>query len=73
MKTRSFAISTIILSVALLSKCTSQKKTEYDIPSHVPPENRESSWHPVIHEEMTKKDDDIKDEDLRPAFASAMR
>jgi mono/diheme cytochrome c family protein len=40
MKSRSFAISTIILSVALLSKCASQKKTEYDIPSHVPPENR---------------------------------
>lgn len=24
--------------------------------NYVPPENRERSWHPVIHDEMTKKD-----------------
>jgi mono/diheme cytochrome c family protein len=33
------AISAIIF-VAALSQCASQKKTEYDIPSHVPPENK---------------------------------
>src|SRR5262245_9487092 len=36
---RTYVIS-IILSIAFLSQCASQKKTEYDIPSHVPPENR---------------------------------
>ncbi len=40
--------------------------------NHVPAENRESSWHPVIHEEMARKDDDLRDEDIRPAYACAM-
>ena len=34
-----FTISAIIFCV-VLSRCASQKKTEYDIPSHVPPENK---------------------------------
>lgn len=36
---RMYAISVVFLIVAA-SQCSSQKKTEYDIPSHVPPENR---------------------------------
>ena len=36
---RTYAISAIFF-VAVLSKCASQKKTEYDIPSHVPAENK---------------------------------
>ena len=36
---RAYAISAIIFCV-VLSKCASQKKTEYDIPGHVPPENK---------------------------------
>jgi mono/diheme cytochrome c family protein len=34
-----FTISIIIFCV-VLCQCVSQKKTEYDIPSHVPPENK---------------------------------
>jgi len=37
---RTYTISIIILCAAVLTKCVSQKKTEYDIPSHVPPENK---------------------------------
>src|SRR6476661_3026292 len=36
---RLYTISAIVLCI-VLSKCASQKKSEYDIPSHVPPENR---------------------------------
>ncbi len=40
--------------------------------NHVPPELRQSSWHPVIHEEMAKKDSDLQDDEPRPAYASAV-
>ena len=36
---RIYAISTMFI-VAVISQCASQKKTEYDIPSHVPAENK---------------------------------
>jgi len=36
---RMCTISAIVFLVAL-SRCASQKKTEYDIPIHVPPENK---------------------------------
>jgi mono/diheme cytochrome c family protein len=36
---RTYAISVIFL-IAAVSQCSSEKKTEYDIPSHVPAENR---------------------------------
>lgn len=36
---RTYTISVIVFCV-VLSKCALQKKTEYDIPSHVPPENK---------------------------------
>ena len=39
--------------------------------NHVPAELRETSWHPVIHEEMAKKDVDLMDEDVSPAYAGA--
>ena len=34
-----FAIFAIVISVAV-SKCVTERKTAYDIPSHVPPENK---------------------------------
>jgi hypothetical protein len=40
--------------------------------NHVPPEQRESSWHAVIHEEMAKKDDELGDEEVRPAYAGTV-
>jgi hypothetical protein len=33
--------------------------------NHVPPERRKSSWHPVVHEEMDKKDRESKPADDR--------
>lgn len=39
--------------------------------NHVPPEQRESSWHAVIHDEMAKKDDELGD-DAVPAYSSAV-
>lgn len=36
---RSFAISAMFL-VIVMSKCATEKKTEYDIPSHVPAANK---------------------------------
>ena len=36
---RIFSIS-VAFFVVVISQCASQKKTEYDIPSHVPEENR---------------------------------
>ena len=35
--------------------------------NHVAPDRRKSSWHPVVHEEMEKKDRDLKPTDDRPA------
>lgn len=35
--------------------------------NYVPEESREKTWHPVIHDEMTKKDQDLSS---RPGFAS---
>ena len=40
--------------------------------NHVPPELRQPSWHPVIHDEMAMKDDELRDEEIRPAYASAV-
>lgn len=41
--------------------------------NHVPSRQRQTSWHPVIHDEMTKKDHELTDADVRPTFASAAR
>jgi hypothetical protein len=40
--------------------------------NHVPRELRQTSWHSVIHEEMANKDNEIKDEEIRPAYAVAV-
>jgi hypothetical protein len=37
--------------------------------NHVPPEERKSSWHPIVHEEMEKKDLESREGDLNPAYA----
>ena len=36
---------------------------------HVPPDQRQPSWHPVVHEEMEKKDLEADDLELVPAYA----
>lgn len=40
--------------------------------NHVPPEHRERSWHPVVHEEMDKKDREQETADT-PAYAGNLR
>lgn len=40
--------------------------------NHVPPEYRERSWHPVVHEEMDKKDREQEAADT-PAYAGGFR
>ncbi len=37
--------------------------------NHVAREQRESSWHPVIHEEMEKRDLEITEKDVVPVYA----
>lgn len=32
--------------------------------NHVPPEERLPSWHPVVHEEMKKKDSELEQADV---------
>src|SRR5262245_53038350 len=37
--------------------------------NHVSREHRETSWHPVIHEEMSRKDRDMAEAEPVPAYA----
>jgi len=37
--------------------------------NHVPPEQRKHSWHPIVHEEMKKKDLENRDGEVSPAYA----
>lgn len=37
--------------------------------NHVPPSNRMPSWHPVVHEEMEKKDLDLNETESTPTYA----
>lgn len=41
--------------------------------NHVPPERRQMAWHPVVHEEMEKKDHEIGQAEHIPAFVLASR
>jgi hypothetical protein len=36
---------------------------------YVPRDRRENSWHPVIHDEMDKKDRETEDAELAPTYA----
>ena len=36
---------------------------------YVPRDERETSWHPVIHDEMSRKDLETGEADTTPAFA----
>lgn len=40
---------------------------------HVPPQQRERSWHPVVHEEMRKKDLEQETDADAPAYAGSLR
>jgi hypothetical protein len=37
--------------------------------NYVPSTERKASWHPVVHEEMAKKDVEAGEEELIPAYA----
>lgn len=41
--------------------------------NHVPSEQRELSWHPIVIDEMEKKDLELREADISPAFAGAYR
>jgi hypothetical protein len=41
--------------------------------NHVPAEQRERSWHPIVHEEMTKKDRERGGAEITPAYADPVR
>ena len=36
---------------------------------YVPVDQRQPSWHPVVHEEMEKRDLESDDQEFAPAFA----
>ena len=36
---------------------------------YVPSDERENSWHPIVHEEMSKKDLETSEADTTPAYA----
>jgi len=36
---------------------------------YVPVDQRKPSWHPIVHEEMEKKDLEGDDQEVAPAFA----
>lgn len=40
---------------------------------YVPSGKRQSSWHPIIHEEMGKKDREMGDTDVAPEFVRSWR
>lgn len=41
--------------------------------NYVPRGKRQMAWHPVIHEEMAKKDTELNYRDTEPVFARASR
>jgi hypothetical protein len=41
--------------------------------NYVPRDVRQDSWHPVVHQEMEKKDQETGLRDRSPVFASAAR
>jgi hypothetical protein len=41
--------------------------------NYVPPSERKHTWHPVIHEEMEKKEHEAKAPSTTPAYAWARR
>ena len=41
--------------------------------NYVPENLRQSNWHPIVHEEMLKRDDDRREVELTPAYALPKR
>ncbi len=41
--------------------------------NYVPENLRQSNWHPIVHEEMLKRDDERTEVDLTPAYALPKR
>jgi hypothetical protein len=41
--------------------------------NYVPPTRRETGWHPVVHEEMEKKDQEAGTLTVAPVYASTAR
>jgi hypothetical protein len=41
--------------------------------NYVPQNQRQAGWHPVVHEEMTKRDVEQSEADLIPAYAVPKR
>ena len=41
--------------------------------NYVPPKLRQGSWHPVVHQEMEKKDNEAGETKDRPAYAWSNR
>lgn len=39
---------------------------------YTPPGQRKHSWHPIVHEEMSKKDLETGEEEPSPAYASSL-
>lgn len=39
--------------------------------NHVPANERKSSWHPVVHNEMSKKDHELSGTTVNPDYALA--
>ena len=40
--------------------------------NYVPSPNRQDAWHPIVLEEMSRKDEESYTDDLSPAYASAV-
>lgn len=41
--------------------------------NYVPVNLRQTSWHPIVHEEMSRRDDERSEADLMPAYALPKR
>ncbi len=41
--------------------------------NYVPEAERQAAWHPIVHEEMSRKDDERSEVELTPAYAIPKR
>jgi hypothetical protein len=41
--------------------------------NYVPESQRQTSWHPIVHEEMSRRDVERSEADLTPAYALPKR
>jgi len=59
----------MISSVAELDFIEELRMRRWARENYVPSSKRQASWHPIIHDEMTKKDSETSETEPAPTYA----